>query len=325
MKNIVVICEEDNKKLTQLSRQMISKSCELVSEIDGEVTVVVPNREDLIKLPITATIHNVIECPDLRSISWNQISGLLVKMITMYRPDLVLFPDCEWWRTVAASTASVLNVGIVADCIEIKYSSNMEQFVFHRTAYIGSKEAIVVGKDANTILCVVKKNVFCEKKVGKIPLKIDTFYYNKEKKSDNVLIQKRERKLNHDIRLQLEGKKIIFGVGRGVDSEGIVILKKIAKHPNAGLGYSRTMIEREVVSPDLQIGQSGCFIQPDLYIAFGISGSIHHICGILNSKKVIAVNRDYHAPIFEYSDIGIISDSSEIIRKMGEGIFSKEK
>jgi len=82
------------------------------------------------------------------------------------------------------------------------------------------------------------------------------------------------------------------------------------------------MIEHEVGPPDLQIGQSGCFIQPDLYIAFGISGSIHHTCGILNSKKIIAVNKDCNAPIFEYSDIRIICDSGEIIRKVGEKIFS---
>ncbi|AQR93027.1 MULTISPECIES: electron transfer flavoprotein subunit alpha/FixB family protein [Clostridium] len=322
MKNIIVICEEDNKVITQLSLQMISKAHELINGIDGEVTIVVPNREALIELPITANIYNVIECSDLRRISRNQTSELLVEMITMYMPNLVLFPDCDWWRSVAASMASVLNAGIVADCIEIEYNSNIEQFVFHRTAYVGSKEAIVVGKDTKTILGVVKKNAFNEKKLGKMPLKIDTFYYDKEKKSDIILIRKRERILNHDISLQLEGKKIIFGVGRGVDSESLAILKKIAKHLGAGLGYSRPMIEREVGTSDLQIGQSGCFIQPDLYIAFGISGSIHHACGILNSKKIIAVNKDCNASIFEYSDIGIICDSGEIIRKIGEKIFS---
>ncbi|MFA9466417.1 MAG: electron transfer flavoprotein subunit alpha/FixB family protein [Velocimicrobium sp.] len=321
-KKILVVCESENNKITDLTCQMLSKGWELSTKIEGELVAIVSDSEVLTGSSIISAIDYVIECAELAHMEWNKRSDLLVALLTVQEPDLVLFPDSDKWRAVAASTGAKLNVGIVADCIEIKYDANEQQFVFHRTAYIGTKEAVVIGKNTRMVFGIIKKNVFRMMAAGAKSLKVCYFSYSDKERAKSHLIASKERRNNRDSCLQLEGKKVIICAGRGVDEESLILLKKIAKQMGAGLGYSRPMVECEIGTSDLQIGQSGKFVQPDVYIAFGVSGSIHHVCGITNSKKIIAVNRDCSAPIFEYSDVGIVADTGDVIRKIGKKILS---
>lgn len=97
--------------------------------------------------------------------------------------------------------------------------------------------------------------------------------------------------------------------------ENISEIKSFAENIGAGLAATRKMVDKDYLPYDIQVGLTGKAVNPDVYIAFGISGAIHHIAGIRQSGTVIAVNSDKDSPIFKYADYGIVADVREVLYK----------
>jgi electron transfer flavoprotein alpha subunit len=115
-------------------------------------------------------------------------------------------------------------------------------------------------------------------------------------------------------RVDLTEAETIVAAGRGVkDEEGRELITELASLLNAGIGASRALTESGVYNPSLQIGQTGKVVSPQLYIAVGISGAIQHVAGMLNSKVIVAINKDPDAPIFDISDYGIVGDLYKVL------------
>lgn len=110
-----------------------------------------------------------------------------------------------------------------------------------------------------------------------------------------------------------EQNKIIIGIGYGV-RERIAEIKKFAEKINAGIAATRKMVDSDYLPYELQVGLTGKTVNPDVYIAVGISGAVHHIAGIKQSGTVIAINPDKNAPIFKYADFGITADAGDICK-----------
>lgn len=110
-----------------------------------------------------------------------------------------------------------------------------------------------------------------------------------------------------------EQNKIIIGIGYGA-RERIAEIKKFAEKINAGIAATRKMADSDYLPYELQVGLTGKTVNPDVYIAVGISGAVHHIAGIKQSGTVIAINSDKNAPIFKYADFGITADAGDICK-----------
>jgi electron transfer flavoprotein alpha subunit len=116
---------------------------------------------------------------------------------------------------------------------------------------------------------------------------------------------------------ELDSAEIIVAGGKGMKNKaGFELLKNFARCIGATVGASRGAVDMGLAQHDIQIGQTGKTVSPKLYIACGISGAIQHTVGISGSDKIIAINTDKNAPIFEVSDYGIVGDAVEILTQL---------
>jgi electron transfer flavoprotein alpha subunit len=116
--------------------------------------------------------------------------------------------------------------------------------------------------------------------------------------------------------------KVIIAGGRGLqDPSNFKVLEDLAGAiGNAAVGASRAVVDAGWVPYSLQIGQTGKTVKPEVYIAVGISGAIQHLVGMKESKRVIAVNKDRDAPIFQYADLGVVGDALKLLPQITEAI-----
>ena len=318
-RNIWVVCDSFDH-IDSFTNQLISKAYLLGKESSGRVQVIFIGKaedEELKKCSAYGAdevIYQPCEMKDEKL--WLDI---LSDIYSVSGADIIMFTNTEFSKTLSSFFASRFEVGLTADCIDISYEEE-NGYVFERAAMSDSVLARIICVDSQCCTCTVKKNVFVEKRADeakKLTIKKWGFTgkYRADIKYEVIRSVKKEIENNAD----LDNAKIVFGIGRGVkDKETFDLICQAGKKYNAVIVGTKCVVDDGLLPKKYQVGQSGCSIAPDLYVAFGISGANQHLVGIRNSRQIIAVNNNENAPIFNIADVKIVADVKEFIREFSE-------
>lgn len=317
-KSIWVICSEVEYNERYIF-QLVSKAHELLDGEEGDVSVVCIGKRDNV---FFERLHdfgtNRIIFAEVSSPSESLCTNIVSELIKTHDPFLLLLPATRYSKIVAARLSNQFNVGLTADCIDIKKEDG--QFVYVRAAINDAIIASIKCVRSTFEICTIKDNVFESKEIQRKELLEEEMFEVDSSLTKVVDMQEIiETKPKEASSLaKILSAKVVFGVGRGVSERGFELLQQAAKKFGAEIVCTRNVVENGTLPRTRQVGQSGIIIAPNIYVCFGISGACQHIVGIKNAKLIIAVNTDKDAPIFQYADYAIVEDANKLIELLCE-------
>lgn len=221
-----------------------------------------------------------------------------------HTPSAIFFSANARGRPIAATVAAILNTGLAADCTHISRNPD-GLLVMTRPALGDSMIADILCPLARPQMATVRPGMYLPEEKDAASYTCDAICVPAPKEAPGVILLEKVVQEN----AELFQAQIIIAGGRGVGSrEGFAMLGRLASTMGAALGASRGAVNAGYASYRQQIGLTGRTVRPAVYMAFGISGAVQHIVGMDKSGIVLAVDTDPAAPIFEYSDYGIVGD-----------------
>ena len=296
--SILVIAEHDNIELKGATLNTVTAAKEISSEID--LLIAGSNCSSVVdKASLLDGINRVLvaDKPAYKNFLAENIGSLVAEIGKNY--SHILAPATTNGKNFLPRVAALLDVAQISDI-----SSIVNEDTFERPIYAGNCVATVQSFDPIKVLTVRTTGFDACSETGgsasveELPidndLGISSFIKEELAKSD---------------RPELTAADIVISGGRGMQSgENFSLLEGIADKLGAAIGASRAAVDSGFVPNDMQVGQTGKIVAPNLYIAVGISGAIQHLAGMKDSKVIVAINKDEEAPIFQIADYGLVAD-----------------
>ncbi|MBK97357.1 MAG: electron transfer flavoprotein subunit alpha [Balneola sp.] len=243
-------------------------------------------------------------------------------------PSLLVMESNELVKDILGGLAIHINASVISDVIKFGFSDNNFTPRKDKSLYIRATRPVMTSK-ALADVKVIDKQIIISLRPGSynlpdvndletVPKKVEIEYMNDRLHSPNNKISLKNQikqviNATEDF-IDLNEARIIVAAGRGIkDQNGKTLIANLAEVLNAGIAASRALTQSGIYDSSVLVGQSGKVVSPQLYLAVGISGSVQHISGILNSKMIIAINKDKNAPIFDIADYGIVGDLNKVI------------
>ncbi|MDN6616781.1 MAG: electron transfer flavoprotein subunit alpha/FixB family protein [Enterococcus sp.] len=249
-----------------------------------------------------------VDAPTIQSKDSQLVTTIIEQVHREYQFDSIILLATEFGRMVAPRAAMRLEVGLVADITDIEVDKRGKKLI--RPAFSGNIMASIVC-DSSPIMASVHPNVFHVADQTKIPQKISFVPVELKASSIEVL----EVVENEQSAVDIREASVLVSAGGGF-KRPIAELQELAEELSGAVSASKQLVDRKKAPSELQVGQSGKTVSPDLYIALGIYGSTQHIEGLKNVKEILSVNTDLGAPMNYLASLVVHGDAAEFARKL---------
>ena len=304
--SILVIAEHDNNELKVATLNTVAAA----SEIGGDIEILIAGNECEDVANQAAQIPGVqkillADKPAYANFLPENIGSLVAEIGSSYTH--ILTPATANGKNFLPRVAASLDVAQVSDI-----SAVVSQDTFERPIYAGNCIATVQSTDSVKVI-TVRTTGFdaCEASGGSTPIVVVDL------DKDLAISSFMKEEIAVSDRPELTAADVVISGGRGMQNgDNFSLLNGIADKLGAAIGASRAAVDSGFVPNDMQVGQTGKIVAPDLYIAVGISGAIQHLAGMKDSKVIVAINKDEEAPIFQVADYGLVADLFEALPEL---------
>ena len=306
--SILVIAEHDNSAVLNATLNTLSAA----SELSGEIHVLVAGfqcgtvGEQLSK---NASVTKVLVAD--HSVYEHRLAEAVSKLVCSIAQGYshILMAATSFGKSTAPRIAALLDVNQISDVIAIEADD-----VFKRPIYAGNAIATVQSTDAVKVL-TVRNTAFDAVELQADGQSAEVLELNNETSEEQVTFISESHAESE--RPELTEATVVISGGRGMGSaENFDLLYRLADQLGAAVGASRAAVDAGFVTNDMQVGQTGKMVAPELYIAVGISGAIQHLAGMKDSKVIVAINKDEDAPIFQVADYGLVADLFDVLPEL---------
>ena len=307
MSKILIIAEHASGKLNA----GLSKVLAAAQKIGGEIDIAVLATDGASIAAEAATLAGVTRVLQIDSaINEHPIAVVLAPQIVELAGrgySHILFPGTTTGKDVAPRVAAKLGVPQVSDIMAVHSATS-----FDRPIYAGNA-ILTVEAPAGVVVATVRLASFTAVAAGNSAA-VEKVSVSAAAPAGTRFVSIQAAKAD---RPDLQSAARVVSGGRALgSSENFSIIYKLADKIGAGVGASRAAVDSGYVPNDMQVGQTGKIIAPELYFAIGISGAIQHLAGIKDARTIVAINKDPEAPIFEVADIGLVGDLFTVVPEL---------
>lgn len=334
-KGVFVFAQQVDNEVSGIALELIGKGKDLAKDLNTDVTAVLIGSDvkgltdELAEYGADRVI--VVDDPELKDYRTEPYAHALASVIKKFKPEVMLVGATAIGRDLGPRVSARIHTGLTADCTSLAIGdfpinpvpgkeTKHNQLLMTRPAFGGNTIATIACPEFRPQMATVRPGVM--QKAERVPgRKAEVVEYNPGFTPDNKYVEiLKVVKAVSEVEDIMDAKILVSG-GRGVGSpENFKLLDDLADALGGAVSCSRAVVDAGWKVKDMQVGQTGKTVRPNVYFAIGISGAIQHVAGMEESDIIIAINKDENAPIFDVADYGIVGDLNKILPPLTEQI-----
>ena len=334
-KGVYVFAQQVDNEISSIAFELLGKAKDLAKDLNTEVTAMLLGSgikglaDQLAEYGADKVI--VVDDPELKDYRTEPYAHALASIINKYKPEIVLVGATAIGRDLGPRVSARVATGLTADCTVLEIGDFPlqavpgqeqlhNQLLMTRPAFGGNTIATIACPYNRPQMATVRAGVM--QKIDPVKgAKAVVEEFNPGFTPDNKYVEILDIVKSVVDTVDIMDAKILVSGGRGVGSpENFKILEDLAEVLGGTVSCSRAVVDSGWKPRDLQVGQTGKTVRPNVYFAIGISGAIQHVAGMEESDIIIAINKDETAPIFDVADYGIVGDLNKVVPQLTEAI-----